>query len=233
MNDRRSPQVLLVTESAEMARIWAYSLSQRMIEVSVVVWPADALSRAAEQSPDVIVLDVNVPSRFEAIDLCRRLRAETVNPILLLLPGSDETLCLKAYEAGVDECIQKPLSPLLFLAKVQSWLRRSSTVPTEALTDLQVGPLRLSLQARQLAVEGYGSVRLSNLEFRLMHALMSHRGQVLETGTLIRLVWGHGGGDAAMLKNVVYRLRTKIEPENADRDWIQTVPGQGYRFQPR
>jgi len=216
-----------------MARIWAYSLRQRMIEVFVVESPADALGQAAEQLPDVIVLDVYIRSQFEPIDLCRKLRAEAVNPILLLHPGSDETHCIKAYEAGVDECIHKPLSPLLFLAKVQSWLRRSSTVPTEALIDLQIGPLRLSPQTRQLAVEGRGSFRLSNLEFRLMHALMGHRGQVLETGTLLRLVWGEGGGDAAMLKNVVYRLRTKIEPENADRHWIQTVPGQGYRFQPR
>jgi len=177
------------------------------------------------------VVDVYAPPQFNALDLCRRLRAETSNPILLIHFDWGEPRCLMTYEAGVDECIHKPLSPLLFLAKVQSWLRRSWTVPTEALEDLHAGRLRLNRRARQLTVQGRGSFRLSSLEYRLVHALMNRRGQVVGTDALIQLVWGHAGGDAAMLKNLVYRLRTKIEPEIGDRHLIQTVPGHGYRIE--
>jgi DNA-binding response OmpR family regulator len=231
MDDRLFARVLLVSDNPEMARIWAYSLAQRRIEAILAASPSDALKQTAEQLPDVIIVEVSAPSQFDAIGLCRRLRAEAANPILLLHSDSDESLCLKAYEAGVDECIHKPLSPLLLLAKVQSWLRRSWAVPTDALEDIHVGALQLNRRARQLTVQGRGSFRLSNLELRLMHALMSRRGHVVETDTLIHLVWGHGGGDAAMLKNLVYRLRTKIESQNRDQPLIQTVPGQGYRIQ--
>jgi two-component system KDP operon response regulator KdpE len=231
MDDRRSPKVLLVTDNPEMARIWAYSLRQRMIEVILVELPADAPRQAAERYPDLVVVDVYAPLQFNAIDLCRQIRAETSNPILLIHFDWGESRCLMAYEAGVDECIQKPLSPLLFLAKVQSWMRRSWTAPTEALADLQSGSMRLNPATRQLRVGGRDSVKLSNLEYRLMHALMSRRGHVVESDTLIQHVWGRHGGDAAMLKTLVYRLRSKIEPESGDRHLIQTVPGQGYRIE--
>ena len=230
MDDRHFPKVLLVTGNPEIGRIWAYSLGQRSIEAILVEQPGDAVRQAAEQLPDVVVVDVYAPAQFDVIGLCRGLRAEVANPILLLHSDSDEALCLRAYEAGVDECFHKPLSPLLFLAKVQSWLRHAWTVPTSALEDLQAGRLRLNRRTRQLNVEGRGSFRLSNLEYRLMHALMSRRGQVVETDALISLVWGHAGGDPPMLKNLVYRLRTKIEPENSDQHLIQTVPGHGYRI---
>jgi DNA-binding response OmpR family regulator len=233
MDDRRFPKVMLVTGSPEMARIWAYSLEQRSIETFFVESADDALRQTVEQLPDLIIVDVYAAFHHDVLGLCRRLRAEATNPILLLHSDSDEALCLKAYEAGIDECIHKPLSPLLFLAKVQSWLRHSWTVPTGSLEDLHVGSLQLNRRTRQLTVQGHDSFRLSGLEFRLMHALLSRRGQVVETDTLIKLVWGHAGGDAAMLKNLVYRLRTKIKPANGDERWIETVPGQGYRIQSR
>lgn len=153
---------------------------------------------------------------------------------MLLTPGRNEAHILEVYQAGVDECIVKPVSPSLFLAKVGAWLRRSWTIPAEAMEDLQVGDVRLEPARREVAIATGSAVKLTNLEFRLLHLLMTHRGQVLEPDVIIDRVWGYAGsGDSAALKNVVYRLRRKIEPDPSRPRYIQTVAGEGYTFQAR
>jgi DNA-binding response OmpR family regulator len=140
---------------------------------------------------------------------------------------------LEAYEAGVDEYIVKPVGPLLFVAKVIAWLRRSWTVPAEALDNLEVAGFRLDTSRRQLIIANASPVRLTNLEFRLLHLLMSHHGQVLDSNIVIDRVWGHTGqGDSTLLKNVVYRLRRKIEADPSRPRHLQTIAGEGYTFQP-
>jgi len=125
------------------------------------------------------------------------------------------------------------MSPRLLLAKVRDWLRRSWTIAAEALDPLQVGDLRLESTGRQVVTaDGYG-VKLTNLEFRLLHLLMSDAGQALESNVIVDRVWGHtGGGDSVLLKNLVYRLRRKIEPEPSEPRYIETVAGEGNTFQP-
>lgn len=160
--------------------------------------------------------------------------AEAVNPILLMTPRRHEAHLLEAYQAGVDECIVKPISPSLFLAKVKSWLRRSWTVPAEALNGVQAGDLQLDPARRELITATGSVVKLTNLEFRLLHLLMSHRGQVLDSNLIIDRVWGYtGGGNSVLLKNVVYRLRRKVEPDPSQPRYIQTATGERYTFQPK
>lgn len=225
-------RVLLVSDDPEMRGIWAYALRQRRVEVVLAGSARDALDRWAEGTFDLIAIDV-CTSQLDGIDLCRRLRAEAANPILLLTPGRNEAHVLETYQAGVDECIVKPVSPSLFLAKIGAWLRHSWTVPAEALNGLQVGDVRLEPARREVVTATGSVVRLTNLEFRLLHFLMVRRGQVLEPDVIIDRVWGYaGGGDSAALKNIVYRLRHKIEPDPSRPRYIQTVAGEGYTFQP-
>jgi len=225
-------KVLLVSDDPETRQVWGYALSQQEIEVVPVESATGALDRWAEESFDLIVIDVHTPE-LDAIDICGRLRAEAINPILLFTPSRNEAHILEAYRAGVDECITKPIGPSLFLAKVRAWLRRSWTVPAEILDSLQVGDLRLDPARREVITATGSAVKLSNLEFRLLHLLMSHRGQVLVSDAIIVRVWGYaGGGDSTLLKNVVYRLRRKIEPDPSQPRYIQTVAGGGYTFQP-
>lgn len=224
-------KVLLVTDDAEIGRIWAYALGGMGLEVVLPGRAEEALDRWREEPLDLIVIDVHTP-KFDGVDLCRRLRAEAVNPILLLTPRTNEAYLLDAYQAGVDECIVKPIGPSLFLAKVRAWLRRSWTVPTEALDSLQAGDLRLEPARREVVIATGSVVKLTNLEFRLLHLLMSHRGQVLDSNVIIDRVWGYtGGGNSVLLKNVVYRLRRKIEPDPSQPRYIQTMAGEGYTFQ--
>jgi two-component system response regulator RegX3 len=224
-------KLLLVTDDLETGRVWTYAFGQRGAEVVQVGSAAAALSQWKTDVFDLVAVDVHT-SELDGIDLCRQLRSEVVIPILLLLPEAREARVLEAYRAGVDECIVKPIGPALFVAKVRSWLTRSWTVPAGSLDVLQVGDLRLDPARREVFVADGSAVKLTNLEFRLLHLLMAHPGQVLEAGLIVDRVWGYPNvGDSVLLKNLVYRLRRKIEPEPGEPRYIDTVAGVGYAFQ--
>jgi two-component system response regulator RegX3 len=221
---------LLVSDDREVGGLWAYALRQMGLEVTLAASADDALASWDQHAFDLFVIDVCGPD-LDGIELARRLRAGAVNPILLFTANRDEGHTLAAYQAGVDECVVKPVSPSVFLAKVRVWLRRSWTVPARALETVQAGRLCLDPARRQLVTEGGSIVKLTNLEFRVLHLLMSHPGQVLPSDLIVDRVWGYnGGGDQVLLKNVVYRLRRKMEPDPGDPRYLQTVAGEGYVF---
>lgn len=128
MHDR----VLLVTEDLQTGNIWAHALSQRGVDVALVGSREGALRRWAEEAFELVIVDVYT-QQLDGIALCQRLRKESDDPILLLTPGRDEACLLEAYQAGVDECIVKPVSPLVLVAKVLAWLRNVRMIPAEAL----------------------------------------------------------------------------------------------------
>jgi DNA-binding response OmpR family regulator len=138
---------------------------------------------------------------------------------------------LKAYEAGFDECVLKPIHPLLFEAKLKAWLRRSSNVPVEIMAALRVDDLQLIPSDRAVIFDDHDPVHLTNLELRLLYYLMGRPGRTLRTEELCERVWSHHSiGDARTLKNLVYRLRRKIEADPAHPHYLHTVAGVGYRF---
>lgn len=225
-------RLLLVSDDPETGQIWVYALGQQGLEVVLVSSAEEALDRWGMESFDLIIVDYHA-LQLDGVDVCRRLRAEAISPILLLTPSGNEAHVLEAYEAGVDECIAKPISPPLFLAKVRAWLRRSWTVPAEGLDNLQAGDFQLDPIRRELVTATGAVIKLTNLELRLLQLLMSHPGQVLESDLIVDRVWGYtGGGDSVLLKNLVYRLRRKIEPEPSEPSYIETVAGEGYTFHP-
>jgi DNA-binding response OmpR family regulator len=132
----------------------------------------------------------------------------------------------------VDEYISTPIGTGLFLAKVRVWLRRCWTVSAEALETVQASEFQLDPVRRQLTLPGGSSFKLTNLEFRVLYLLMTHEGQVLMPDVLVTRVWGYGEGqEGALLKNVIYRLRRKLESDPNQPRYIQTVAGEGYKFQ--
>jgi DNA-binding response OmpR family regulator len=186
-----------------------------------------AMGRAVEDIPDLVIIDVNA-SHQERIALCNKFRALSSSPILLFLPSNNEAEILEAYQAGVDECVVKPISPAIFLAKIAAWSRRSWTEP---MSPRRTNKLRLDPARRSAVSEGGTDVRLTNLEFRLLHLLMSRPGYVFPSEDIIQTVWGsQRGNDQSLLKNMIYRLRKKLEEEAGETNLIQTWPG-GYSFQ--
>ena len=224
-------KVLLIGDDPEVTLVWGYMLNQRGIETSIISSPDnDSTERRPEYAHDLIIVDKS-STQINVIRLVRHLRSEVTVPILVLLPTSEEGIALDTYEAGADEVITKPIGLHLFLAKVNAWMRRSWTVPASLLSSFQAGDLRLDPAQRQLYLKSGSVVKLTSLEFRLLHLLMSHPNQVLESALIIDRMWGsNSGGDTALLKNVVYRLRRKIEPDPSQPRYIQAVTGEGYMF---
>ena len=124
--------VLVVSDDLEIARIWAYSLEQSGLKVSLAEMGEQALRSSAEELPDLVVVDSHA-WQGQDIDFCRQLRLETVIPLLLFTSQNDEYYLLDAYKVGVDEVVAQPVSPRLFTAKIRSWLRRAQSIPSAVL----------------------------------------------------------------------------------------------------
>ena len=224
------PKVLVVSNSLTTGQLWAFSLQERKFDVIMEPNPSKLLRRWAEESPNLIVLDFSVQD-LPILGMIRSLREESVVPVLLLTSNKEEPYVLEAYDSGVDECILKPISPSLFHAKVKAWLRRSWSVPTSALDPLKIGKVHLVPSDQTVAIEGGKPIHLTSLELRLLFILMGRPGRTVTAEELIQRVWGYSGeADHTVLKNVIYRLRRKIEGEAAEPPIIQTVAGVGYKF---
>jgi DNA-binding response OmpR family regulator len=139
--------------------------------------------------------------------------------------NTDESI-VEALELGADDYVVKPYSTTQLVARVRAVLRRTGTAATPGL--LETDGLALYRSRNEVQQAGGEPIRLTPLEVRLLEALMLNAGQVLPTDTLIDKVWGPEGGDRAMLKQLVYRLRTKLEPDAHNPFLIVNVPGVGY-----
>jgi DNA-binding response OmpR family regulator len=221
-----SHRVFVVCDQDATAPIWGYIIREKGLVAILETSTQRAMERSMEEIPDLIVIDVNA-SHSQRMELCKKFRALSSSPILVFLPTNNEAEILEAYHNGVDECVVKPISPAIFLAKIMAWARRSWTMP---MGPVQAGKLKLD-PARRSVIEPKGNeIKLTNLEFRLMHLLMSRPGYVFKNEEIMQSVWG-AAGDLAVLKNVVYRLRKKLESGSDKPSYlIQTFPG-GYSFQ--
>ncbi len=226
---RLGPKIFIICNQGDTGPAWGYILRQKgmtvIIETSILL----AAERCASEQPDLVVIDVDA-KHTERIDLCRQIRGLSIGPILVFLPAHHETEILEAYAAGADDCVVKPISPAIFLAKVMAWAQRSWLLPAENIRAVQTMSWILDPTTRSLVHNGGIRVALTNLEFRLLNLLMSKPGQVFSNEELIRVVWGnYGHGDEVLLKNVVYRLRKKFESSGDSAKPMQTWQG-GYSF---
>jgi len=227
---RYVPKVFVVCDQHDTAPVWGYILHQQGLTVILEASTEKAIDRWTVEMPDLVVIDVDLPHQ-DRMELYKKFRAVSVAPILLFLPTHHETEILEAYGSGVDEVVVKPVSPAIFLAKIQAWGRRSWTVPVDGLSQVKAGKHRLD-PARRCVIDPNGmQIRLTNLEFRLLHLLMSHPYSVCSADDIIESIWGgYGEGDQILLKNVVYRLRRKIEANPHHPIYLRTEQG-GYSFQ--
>ncbi len=224
------PKILVVCNSPDTAVLWGFILREKGLNVILERSPERAIDRWSLEMPDVVAIDVESKDQ-DCVKLCRTFRSISMAPILFLLPAHHETIILEAYAAGVDEVVVKPISPMIFQAKVLAWARRSWTVPVAGLRSIRTSRHHLDPEKRCLVDPGGIEIKLTNLEFNLLHLLMGHPGRVCTIEELIQSVWGSfENGDHILLRNVVYRLRKKIESDPAQPQFLLTWP-KGYSFQ--
>jgi len=224
------PRVLIVSNQQTTGPLWVFSLQQQNLRVALEADPSNTLKRCEADPPDLIILDINLPEA-QTVDLIKSLRAEMVTPILLLTPPRSEDNIIDAYNAGVDDYLIKPVSPSLFNAKVRVWLKRSWSATTSTLDPVKFGGMHIFPAERVVMRSNGQAVHLTNLELRLLYYLAGRAGENVTTEELNQRVWGYTGEvDNTMLKNVVYRLRRKIEADPANPKIIQPVASGGYKL---
>jgi two-component system response regulator RegX3 len=226
--------ILIITDHFDLAKTWIPGLGQMGVKVSVVSCSKlPDLENNKQQRYDMIIIDTYT-ANFDFVALSRTIREKYEKTLLLLTYERDERLHLLLYQAGVAEVIVKPIGLPLFHAKVSVWLQRADEGETDLAFghQLSTGPFALDTVRRSLLINGRNVMRLSSLECSLLALLIRHEGHVLETETIIDRVWSNNlSGDESLLKNLIYRLRRKIEPDPTVPRYIHTVKGQGYLFQ--
>jgi DNA-binding response OmpR family regulator len=190
----------------------------------------DGLERWQIESPDLVILDLNLPG-MDGMALCRRIGAHGGTPIVILSVRSDDDEVVMGLQLGADDYVVKPFSPRQLIARIEAVLRRSTS---QVITSgpIRAGDFTLDAACRKLWRDGQPVASLTLLETRLLELLIHNCGQVIRMDSLIEYVWGPSGGDRVMLKQLVYRLRHKIDGESST-SCLETVAGVGYAFAPQ
>jgi two-component system response regulator RegX3 len=165
------------------------------------------------------------------IQQIQTLRSKTEVPIVLITIPLSEDLHINLLEAGVDLVIYRPFSARLLISQLRALMRRAMGVSVFNLPSFTSGDLILDPSVRTVQVNDQSPIHLTRLEFRLLYTFMVHSGQVLSNETLVERVWGYTGkGDTDLVRGLVKRLRSKIEPEPPSPRYLLTVPGVGYKL---
>lgn len=218
-------KALIIDDDLALADVLSFTLRRAGYQVVVANDGLLALERWRTEAPDFIILDLNLP-RLSGLEVCQRIRKESDIPILILSVRDEDDDVVAALGYGADDYMTKPFSPRQLVARVEAVLRRSGS-ERPVSEQLTAGDLILDSQRGVIFVEQQLPVHLTPLENRLMQTLMINQNQVMPAQNLIDHVWGPAGGDRAMLKQLVYRLRAKIASVST-RTQIENLPGVGY-----
>jgi two-component system, OmpR family, KDP operon response regulator KdpE len=220
-------RILVVDDEEQIRRALQRALAARGYQVEVAVDGEDALSTFGALTPDVVVLDLNLPG-IDGLEVTRRLRSWSQVPILVLSVREDEADKVAALDLGADDYLTKPFGVPELLARVRALLRRTES--PAAATRFEVDGTEIDLSTRTVR-RGGAAVHLTRTEWSLLETLVGSPGKLLTHTWLLERVWGQGyDGDVEVLRVFVSQLRRKIEPDPAHPTLIVTEPGVGYRW---
>jgi two-component system, OmpR family, response regulator VicR len=222
--DRR---VLVVDDDPTVSEVVSDYLRSAGFIVDHVADGFAAIEAEARISPDLIVLDRMLPG-IDGIEACRRIRATSATPIILLTALGSEEERVRGLEAGADDYLTKPFSPRELVLRVQSILRRSLTEFAPE-SELDRGPFHIDPSARVALLHGR-RLNLTVREFDLLSFFVKHPRQAFSREELLASVWGWTHGDLSTVTVHVRRLREKIEPDPTQPTLLMTVWGIGYRL---
>jgi two-component system KDP operon response regulator KdpE len=221
-------KILVVDDEPKIRMFIRANLEARDYEVYLAQDGAEAVEMAGRVDPDVIVLDVNMP-RMDGIEACRRIREWADMPIIILSVREEEKDKVRALDEGADDYLTKPFGIEELLARIRVALRHSAGV-APAIPVFTAGHLEVDLSKRMVKRQGQ-IVKLTRTEYELLAYLVSQHGKVLTHKELLRNVWGPKYGEESEYVRVFIRqLRSKIEDDPSNPQFIVTEPRIGYRF---
>jgi two-component system, OmpR family, KDP operon response regulator KdpE len=218
-----SAKILVVDDEPQVRRVMKVALSAEGYAIFEARNGEEALQSFREHTPEIVLLDVNMPV-MDGLAACREIRKRSAVPIIMLTVRSAERDKVLALDAGADDYVVKPFSMQELLARIRAALRRAQPV----------GKLELNIdfEARRVSVKGR-EVHLTPKEFELLRQLVANQGKPLTHRRLLQSVWGPDYGDELeYLRVTINQLRKKIETDPARPRLILTEPWVGYRFEP-
>ena len=222
----KRPRVLVCDHDPPSARALRRVLGDAGFVVDAARTAADALAHASLRVPDAVIVELMLPDGH-GVDVCRRLRAWSEMPLIVLSAEDAEEEKVRALEAGADDYVVKPFAPRELVARLRAILRRAACDAAQPVIALH--GLQIDLSARVVRRDDE-EIHLTPTEFRLLRVLLRHRGRLLTHPVLLERVWGPAYvDDTQTLRTHIANLRRKIEPAGPPRV-IRTEHGVGYRF---
>ena len=229
-----SSTILLVDDEDSIQKLLAYPLEREGYRVLQARDGVEALEQFASERVDLVVLDIMLP-KLDGLEVCKRLRAESEVPIIMLTARDDELDKVVGLELGADDYITKPFSIREFRSRVRALLRRAAVSRQFDEDGEVISAQGLTIDLARRVVEfGGNRVQLTYVEFELLRILASHPGRVYSRRMLLEALWG--GADYREPRTIdvhVRHLREKLERDPGAPEYILTVRGVGYRFRDR
>ncbi|HTG87824.1 MAG TPA: response regulator transcription factor [Pyrinomonadaceae bacterium] len=229
MNER--PRILVVDDEPQLTRVLRTGLKSRGYDVRAAADGLAGFETFSDWHPDLVITDLAMPN-VDGLEFCRRLRAVSQVPIIVLSAKGEERTKVEALDLGADDYVTKPFGIDELLARVRASLRRSNTdskTETEPIV-LDAGEFHIDLETRKVSVRG-SELHLTPKEFELLVYFVKHAGKVLTHRTLLAAVWGGNYVEQDQyLRVFVGNLRKKLEKEVPGQNYIVTEPWVGYRF---
>lgn len=219
-------RVLIADDDADLLALVDFTLRHAGFEVVAARNGTKALEAFTREKFSLVILDINMPG-LDGFAVCEGIRAQSTVPVMMLSARDQEADMVRALEAGADGYITKPFSPRTLIARARAYLRRAQ--PSE-VNRVEVDGLQLEVDAHAIRF-GAEELHLTRLETKVLQALMSTPGRTVSADRLVTDAWGRCGPEERhALKQVIYRLRRKLDSEPALRDRLQTTRSAGYRW---
>ncbi|HET6628205.1 MAG TPA: response regulator transcription factor [Woeseiaceae bacterium] len=218
-------KILLVDDDLDLLAVTGFALRQAGFLVVPANNGLEALDAYEAEQPDLAVLDINMP-KMNGFELAQRLRERSDIPVMMLTVRHEDQDVVRALELGADDYLAKPFSPKVLVARIRALLRR---VGIEGEVAASFG--KLTLHAEELTLGGLpqGPISLTRLEARFLQLLIANGGRTVPTERILTYVWGNrAGGNRQLLKQLVHRLRQKVEADPKNPCILRTVPNAGY-----
>ncbi|NLM18900.1 MAG: response regulator transcription factor [Clostridiaceae bacterium] len=227
-----SAKILVVDDEQNIVEILRENLEREGYETIAAYDGKTALELALSDAPDLILLDCMLPE-MDGFDVCRKLRQETLVPIIMLTAKSEEIDKVLGLELGADDYIVKPFSMREVMARVKALLRRShitETGPQDTSDIIEYGDLKINQKAYEILMNDV-PINLTLREYELVLFLARNAGQVFSREALLEKVWGYEYfGDVRTVDVTIRRTREKLEPDQENYKYILTKRGVGYYF---
>jgi len=223
-------RILVIDDEADIRHALALMLTRGGYEVIEAANGREGLRRFHGEKPDLVLLDVAMPE-LDGWQTLDRLRDMSEVPVLMLTAHALESDRVRGLDAGADDYLVKPVGGQELLARVRAILRRVTAIP-ETRDSIERGDLVLDLLQRRVVYDG-AEINLTALEFRVLHALASHPGNVLSEEQLLERAWNDPSEvGVERVKFVIHRLRRKLSAAGVPEGLIESVRASGYRFRP-